>query len=231
MKSLLKISLFLILSSDLIASPSAIKPSKAILESNVGEMEVEMKLLDNGLWKLTSLLDGGSIVRREESEIFELIENKIKPLNYSFNQRILFRKYKASADFDWEKLQVSFIENKDSGEVDLLPNVLGPSSASLQLRLDFRNLKKNNIPQQISYNVYWRGTVKIRTYDVNPITESVETPMGVYKAYRVTRKFDEGSERSQIFWLAPELDYSVIKIYDKNEREVEIKIKNFEEIG
>ena len=51
MKSLLKISLFLILSSDLIASPSAIKPSKAILESNVGEMEVEMKLLDNGLWK------------------------------------------------------------------------------------------------------------------------------------------------------------------------------------
>ena len=80
MKSLLKISLFLILSSDLIASPSAIKPSKAILESNVGEMEVEMKLLDNGLWKLTSLLDGGSIVRSEESEIFELIENKIKPL-------------------------------------------------------------------------------------------------------------------------------------------------------
>ena len=113
----------------------------------------------------------------------------------------------------------------------MLPNVLGPSSASLQLRLDFRNLKKNNIPQQISYNVYWRGTVKTRTYDVNPITESVETPMGVYKAYRVTRKFDEGSERSQIFWLAPELDYSVIKIYDKNEREVEIKIKNFEEIG
>ena len=90
MKNLLKISLFLILSSDLIASPSAIKPSKATLESNVGEMEVEMKLLDNGLWKLTSLLDGGSIVRREESEIFELIENKIKPLNYSFNQKLKF---------------------------------------------------------------------------------------------------------------------------------------------
>ena len=64
MKNLLKISLFLILSSDLIASPGAIKPSKATLESNVGEMEVEMKLLDNGLWKLTSLLDGGSIVKK-----------------------------------------------------------------------------------------------------------------------------------------------------------------------
>ena len=55
--------------------------------------------------------------------------------------------------------------------------------------------------------------------------------MGVYDAYKVSRKFEEGSDRSQIFWLAPDLDYSVIKIYDKNEREVEIKIKRFEEIG
>ena len=44
----------------------------------------------------------------------------------------------------------------------------------------------NNIPQQISYNVYWRGTVKTRTYDVKTVTESVETPMGVYEAYKVT---------------------------------------------
>ena len=55
--------------------------------------------------------------------------------------------------------------------------------------------------------------------------------MGSYEAYKVSRKFDEGSERSQIFWLAPELDYSVIKIYDKNDREIEIKIKNFEELS
>ena len=42
-----------------------IKPSRATLESNVGEMQVEMKMLEDGTWKLTSLLDGGSIVRRE----------------------------------------------------------------------------------------------------------------------------------------------------------------------
>ena len=213
------------------ASPSDIKPSKAILESNVGEMEVKMQLQDDGLWKLTSLLDGGSIVRREESEVFELINNQIKPLNYSFNQRILFKRSKATANFDWENKSVSFVENKDSGAVNLEPNVLGPSSASLQLRLDFRILEENNIPEEITYNVYWKGTVKKRTYSINSATEVVETPMGVYDAYKVSRKFEEGSDRSQIFWLAPDLDYSVIKIYDKNEREVEIKIKRFEEIG
>jgi hypothetical protein len=208
-----------------------IKPSRATLESNVGEMQVEMIKLDNGSWKLTSLLDGGSIVRREESEVFELIDNQIKPLNYKFNQRILFRRYKASAEFDWNKDEVSFIENKDQGIIALQDNVLGPSSASLQLRLDFREFGEENIPDEISYIVYWKGVIKNRVYSVKKDKESVETSFGIYEAYKVSRKFSDESDRSQVFWLAPDLDYSVIKIYDKNDREVEIKIKDFQEIG
>ena len=208
-----------------------IQPSRATLESNVGEMQVEMIKLDNGHWMLNSLLDGGSIVKREESEIFELIENQIKPINYDFNQRILFRRYKASADFNWDKKEVEFIENKDKGILTLSENVLGPSSASLQLRLDFRQFDMDKIPDSISYVVYWKGTIKNRTYEVQKEKESIETPFGTYDAFKVSRQFEEGSERSQIFWLAPDLDFSVIKIYDKNDREVEIKIKNFEEIS
>jgi len=208
-----------------------IKPSRATLESNVGEMQVEMIKLDNGYWKLNSLLDGGSIVKREESEVFELVNNQIKPIKYDFNQRILFRRYKASADFDWNANEVEFVEDKDKGIVELSENVLGPSSASLQLRLDFREFDRDEIPDTISYLVYWKGTIKNRTYKVKKDKEYIETPLGTYEAYKVSRQFEEGSERSQVFWLAPDLDFSVIKIYDKNDREVEIKIKNFEEIG
>ena len=208
-----------------------IKPSRATLESNVGEMQVEMIKLDNGYWKLNSLLNGGSIVKREESEIFELVNNQIKPIKYDFNQRILFRRYKASADFDWNANEVEFVEDKDKGIVELSENVLGPSSASLQLRLDFREFDRDEIPDTISYLVYWKGTIKNRTYEVKKDKEFIETPFGTYEAFKVSRQFEEGSERSQVFWLAPDLDFSVIKIYDKNDREVEIKIKNFEEIG
>ena len=230
MKKIILISLVLSIFSPLKAADE-IQPSRATLESNVGEMQVEMIKLDNGHWKLNSLLDGGSIVRREESEIFELVENQIKPINYDFNQRILFRRYKASADFNWDRKEVKFIENKDKGTLTLLENVLGPSSASLQLRLDFRQFDMDKIPDSISYAVYWRGTIKNRTYEVQKEKESIETPFGTYDAFKVSRQFEEGSERSQIFWLAPDLDFSVIKIYDKNDREVEIKIKNFEEIS
>jgi len=230
MKKIILISLVLSIFSFLKAADE-IQPSRATLESNVGEMQVEMIKLDNGHWKLNSLLDGGSIVKREESEIFELIDNQIKPINYDFNQRILFRRYKASADFNWDKKEVEFIENKDKGILTLSENVLGPSSASLQLRLDFRQFDMDKIPDSISYVVYWKGTIKNRTYDVQKEKESIETPFGTYDAFKVSRQFEEGSERSQIFWLAPDLDFSVIKIYDKNDREVEIKIKNFEEIS
>ena len=230
MKKIILISSVLSIFSFLKAADE-IQPSRATLESNVGEMQVEMIKLDNGHWKLNSLLDGGSIVKREESEIFELIDNQIKPINYDFNQRILFRRYKASADFNWDKKEVEFIENKDKGILTLSENVLGPSSASLQLRLDFRQFDMDKIPDSISYVVYWKGTIKNRTYDVQKEKESIETPFGTYDAFKVSRQFEEGSERSQIFWLAPDLDFSVIKIYDKNDREVEIKIKNFEEIS
>lgn len=230
MNKIILISLVLSIFSYLKAADE-IQPSRATLESNVGEMQVEMIKLDNGHWMLNSLLDGGSIVKREESEIFELIDNQIKPINYDFNQRILFRRYKASADFNWDKKEVKFIENKDKGILTLSENVLGPSSASLQLRLDFRQFDMDKIPDSISYVVYWKGTIKNRTYDVQKEKESIETPFGTYDAFKVSRQFEEGSERSQIFWLAPDLDFSVIKIYDKNDREVEIKIKNFEEIS
>ena len=231
MKTIHSFVLIIAASMQILTSAEEIKPSRATLESNVGEMQVEMIKLDNGSWKLTSSLDGGSIVRREESEVFELIDNQIKPLNYEFNQRILFRRYKASAEFDWNKDEVSFIENKDQGIIALQENVLGPSSASLQLRLDFRKFGEENIPDEISYIVYWKGAIKNRVYSVKKDKEPVETSFGNYEAYKVSRKFNDESDRSQVFWLAPDLDYSIIKIYDKNDREVEIKIKDFQEIG
>ena len=231
MKTIHSFVLIIAASMQILTAAEEIKPSRATLESNVGEMQVEMIKLDNGSWKLTSLLDGGSIVRREESEVFELIDNQIKPLNYKYNQRILFRRYKASAEFDWNKDEVSFIENKDQGIIALQDNVLGPSSASLQLRLDFREFGEENIPDEISYIVYWKGAIKNRVYSVKKDKEPVETSFGTYEAYKVSRKFNDESDRSQVFWLAPDLDYSVIKIYDKNDREVEIKIKDFQEIG
>ena len=99
------------------------------------------------------------------------------------------------------------------------------------MRLDFREFGEKDIPDVISYKVFWKGEIKNRTYDISKEKESIETPFGTFNAYKVSRKFENGNERSQVFWLAPDLDFAVIKIYDKNDREIEIKIKNFEDLS
>ena len=47
------------------------------LSTGVGEMEVSMLKNEDGNWVLKSVLDGGSIVQREENEIFSFDENGI----------------------------------------------------------------------------------------------------------------------------------------------------------
>ncbi len=220
-----------ILLTGFLNAADAIKPSKATLELDMGaKMEVQMSQLPNGTWKLTSSVDYGSIFKRMESEVFELKDNQIKPISYEFNQRQFFRKEKNYANFNWENGKVRYSLGKEEQSIELSGDVLAPSSASLQLRLDFRNYGEENIPNEVSYLVYWKGSIKNRTYTVKKIKETIETDLGSFEAYRVSRNFEEGSDRKQIFWLAPDLDYSVIKIVDKNDRESEIKIKTFEEI-
>jgi len=231
MKIINIVLLNMMISISILNAADAIKPSKATLELDIGaKMEVQMLKLPDGTWKLTSFVDYGSIFKRMESEVFELKDNQIKPISYEFNQRQFFRKEKNYANFNWDNGEVRYSLGKKEQSIALLGNVLAPSSASLQLRLDFRKYGEENIPDKVSYLVYWKGSIKNRTYNVKKIKETVETDLGSFEAYRVSRKFEKGNDRKQIFWLAPDLDYSVIKIVDKNDRESVIKIKSFEEI-
>tara|TARA_B100001029_G_scaffold38266_2_gene29462 strand:- start:20029 stop:20730 length:702 start_codon:yes stop_codon:yes gene_type:complete len=214
------------------ASSDQIKQSIATLESNVGDMEVEMIQLKDGKWKLRSYLDGGRIVKREEVEYFYLENNFIQPIEYDFSMKvILMRKYNASAFFNWDENEVSYIEKKERGTVALEEKVLGPSSAQLQLRLDFRNLNLENIPKNLKYKVFWRGKIKERIFDIQKNPERIETSMGDFLTYKVSRRYEEGENKSQIFWLAPDLDFSVIKIFnDDGRRPITIEMRSFKEI-
>ena len=215
-----------------LASSDQIKQSIATLESNVGDMEVEMIQLKDGKWKLRSYLDGGRIVKREEVEYFYLENNFIQPIEYDFSMKvILMRKYNASAFFNWDENKVSYIEKKERGTVALEEKVLGPSSAQLQLRLDFRNLNLENIPKNLKYKVFWRGKIKERIFDIQKNPERIETSMGDFLTYKVSRRYEEGENKSQIFWLAPDLDFSVIKIFnDDGRRPITIEMRSFKEI-
>ena len=203
-----------------------LKGSIATLATNVGDMEVSMTKNTEGNWVLKSHLDGGRLVQRKEEEIFKMDGNDIKPISYYFKQRIFLKKLKSSALFDWKNKNVAYKEAGQEGLVSLMEGTLGPSTAQLQLRFDFKKLDLENLPEEMIYNVFWKGKIKKRVYKIIG-KENTKTPMGEFLTYKVERIFSKGSERAQIFWLAPELDFAVIRILNIDGRETDIKIKTF----
>ena len=224
----LVIAVFILLTSLGIFSleSDSLKGSIAILTSNVGDMEVSMTKDKKGDWILKSHLDGGRIVQRKEEEVFRMEGNQIKPLSYSFYQKIFFKKAKSSAIFDWRNKNVIYKEGKEESSVALIERTLGPSTSQLQLRFDFRELDLGNLPEEMIYDVFSRGEVKRRAYRIVGI-ENIKTQMGEFSSYKVERVFPEGSQRAQKFWLAPELDFAIIRILDINGRETSFEVKSF----
>jgi hypothetical protein len=203
-----------------------LKGSIAILTSIVGDMEVSMTKDKKGDWVLKSHLDGGRIVQRKEEEVFRMEQNQIKPLSYSFYQNIFFKKARSSAVFDWDNKNVIYKEGGEDNSVALTGQTLGPSTSQLQLRFDFKKLDLENLPEEMVYDVFSRGQVKTRTYKILG-TENIKTQMGEFLSYKVERVFPKESQRAQEFWLAPELDFAIIRILDINGRKTSFEVQSF----
>ena len=85
-----------------------LRPSKATLTMKNGDMEVWLEKKGNNTWEMGSFVDGGRIFEREEISVFELNQNSIIPLDHKVRMKILFKKIRASAHFDWENIKVDF---------------------------------------------------------------------------------------------------------------------------
>ena len=95
------------------------------------------------------------------------------------------------------------------------------------MRLDLRSLDLNALPKKMDYFVYFRGKIKERTYAIKGF-EEIETPMGKFKALKISRDFPIGEEREQVYWFAPELDFNVVRILNNDGRKSDLILKTLE---
>ena len=204
-----------------------LKPSKATLTMEAGDMEVWLEKKENNIWEMGSLVDGGRVFQRKEVSIFELKEDSVIPLEHKMSMKILFKKIKASARFNWENLTLDYGEGKDKGSLKLIDGTLGPATAQLKMRLDLRSMDINALPEKIKYVVYYRGEIKERTYTLKGFEET-ETPFGTFNTLRVEREFLPEEEREQIYWFAPDLDFSIVRILNTDGRKSDLLLKSLE---
>ena len=205
----------------------ALKPSKATLTMKNGDMEVWLEKKENNIWEMGSLVDGGRVFQRKEVSIFELKEDSVIPLEHKMSMKILFKKIKASARFNWENLTLDYGEGKDKGSLKLIDGTLGPATAQLKMRLDLRSMDINALPEKIKYVVYYRGEIKERTYSLKGF-EDTETPFGTFNTLKVEREFLPEEEREQIYWFAPDLDFSIVRILNTDGRKSDLLLKSLE---
>ena len=204
-----------------------LKPSKATLTMKAGDMEVWLEKKENNIWEMGSLVDGGRVFQRKEVSIFELKEDSVIPLDHKMSMKILFKKIKASARFNWENLTLDYGEGKDKGSLKLIDGTLGPATAQLKMRLDLRSMDINALPEKIKYVVYYRGEIKERTYSLKGF-EDTETPFGTFNTLKVEREFLPEEEREQIYWFAPDLDFSIVRILNTDGRKSALLLKSLE---
>ena len=228
MKNKVLVILFISFSFNLIGENFVeLRPSKATLTMKSGDMEVWLEKKGNNTWEMGSFVDGGRIFEREEISVFELNQNSVIPLDHKVRLKILFKKIKASAHFDWESLKVDFEEGKNKGSLKLVDGTLGPATAQLKMRLDLRLLNINALPEKMKYFVYYRGEIKERIYLLQGF-EDVETPFGKFNALKVVREFSPEEDREQIYWFAPDLDFSIVRILNVDGRESDLSLKSLE---
>ena len=202
-----------------------LKPSKATLSMKAGDMEVWLKKKENNIWEMGSNVDGGRVFKREEISVFELNQNSLIPLDHKIKMKILFKKINASAQFDWKNLTLDYKEGKSKGSLKLVEGTLGPATAQLKMRLDLRSMDINSLPDKIKYLVYFRGEIKERTYLLMGF-EDTRTPFGTFNTLKVVREFLPEEDREQIYWFAPELDFSIVRILNNDGRESDLLLKN-----
>ena len=202
-------------------------PSKATLPMKAGDMEGRIENKENHIWEMGSLVDGGRVFQRKEVSIFELKEDSVIPLDHKMTMKILFKKIKASARFNWENLTLDYEQGKNKGSLKLIDGTLGPATAQLKMRLDLRSMDINALPEKITYVVYYRGEIKERTYSLKGF-EDTETPFGTFNTLRVEREFLPEEEREQIYWFAPDLDFSIVRILNTDGRKSDLLLKSLE---
>lgn len=197
----------------------------------MGEIERSLKQHDNGLYEQTSLIYTTGLLsvfrtdRFEEHSFWHWKNNTPVPERYTYHFSSSKGDVREQLDFDWEKKQVKSLRDGNVTTLDLEEGTVDKLSYQIALVRDLREGKK-----EFAYRIADRGDIRTINYKVIG-EEKIDTPWGVQPTVKVQR-VTLTNERVTILWLAPDLDYMVIKlIQDDNGTKMSATIKELKVDG
>jgi len=166
--------------------------------------------LENGDQELLFLADSwvGNIEERTQFQWNE--DGVVEPQKYFYKRRGLGRNRDAELTFDWEDERVINNVQDTSWAMDISKNVQDKISYQIQLQKDLIDGRNNLV-----YEIADGGELKRYRFEKDG-EESIKTPMGTVDTVKVKRSRDD-SDRVTYAWLAPEWDYMLIRLEQRED--------------
>jgi hypothetical protein len=172
----------------------------------------------------TSLtLVGLNLTSIHERSEFLWNDNIAQPLLYSFDQTGLGARSRG-VTFDQDQRELTWTSDGKSGTLPFSEPVFDELTSFMEIR---RQLQEGR--QDLEFEV--ADKAEILTYHYQVVgEETLDTPLGEHRTIHLKRIRDAGSERTTEFWLAPDLDYVLLKLrhMEPDGRLVQLNVRSLE---
>ena len=213
------LSLLLLWSSSSMAQLLQLRSFQAIYTSQwdvgmnvAGTAERSLIKNDNESYRLTT--DARALVASlTESSLFRLIGDQIQPNHYRYQRKVLNKTSDVEVAFDWPNQKVKNTAEGSSWVMDIVPHTLDKQSVQLRLQLDLAAIPAVD-GKAYAYEVADGGYLKTYIF-IAEGEDLIETPLGKYMSVRIKRDRGESTDRETWIWFAPELDYTIVRILQK----------------
>ena len=155
-------------------------------------------------------------------------ESGWKPLDYSYTQSILGRTTGRNFRFNWNKGSVTWLHEPERAEQIIPIETFDP----LGFRLQLAYLLNNGRTLPTSITMLDGNGIKVRSVVPGGL-ERVDTPYGTIEAQKFHLVDDNADpKRSFEFWLAPSLDYQLVKLEKRDKKRLlALTLKAFSKAG
>lgn len=148
-----------------------------------------------------------------------------KPLNYSYTESILGRKKGNNFRFNWDKNTLVWLNEPEKQQTPIAAGTLDPLGFRLQLAYLLQQSK--SLPKSIT--MLDSTSIKARSVITGELKDII-TSLGTIEAQHFIFKEDNPDPNHSFeFWLAPSLDYQLVKLEKKdNKRSFALTIKAYQ---
>lgn len=207
--------------------------------SNYGEAHRKVKLNEDDSYTLYTVTDISWLFlsdKREHQARFTVYEDKVQPLTFSYKRTGTGSDKAFSAIFDAEEKTVIDAESEETLSITWGEDLLDEASMLQQLQFDLENMQNNqgngddSETREFTYRVVdEKGQEDDMRFQLQE-TVTLDLPYGEVEALQVARIRDASSPRETLYWFAPELNYSIVRMkqWKDGDEHATMELKSYE---